>query len=161
MIKRLIIIGGGFAGSMIAKRLQYSFRVTLIDNKNYFEFTPGILKSIVYPRMLKNIEVMHKDYLKNVELVIGDVKKITEDKVILKDSNIEYDYLVIASGSKYKFPIKGHNAILNIRGKDIIQYSNELKNAKDVLIIGGGIVGIELAAEISDKYNKKITLVHS
>ena len=44
-MKKLIILGGGFAGAKIAKALENIYDVILIDSKDYFEFTPGILSN--------------------------------------------------------------------------------------------------------------------
>ena len=38
--KNVVIIGGGFAGTLCARELEHYFNVTLIDRKEYFEFTP-------------------------------------------------------------------------------------------------------------------------
>jgi NADH dehydrogenase FAD-containing subunit len=45
----VVIVGGGFAGAYVAKALEDCFRVTLVDNKDYFEFTPSVLRTIVEP----------------------------------------------------------------------------------------------------------------
>jgi hypothetical protein len=47
--REVVIVGGGFAGAYVAKALEDSFRVTLVDNKDYFEFTPSVLRTIVEP----------------------------------------------------------------------------------------------------------------
>jgi NADH dehydrogenase FAD-containing subunit len=57
-MKQVIIIGGGFAGSTAARLLQKDFSVTLIDQKYYFEYTPGVLRIIQeqnHPRNLLNL----------------------------------------------------------------------------------------------------------
>ncbi|PIZ83168.1 FAD-dependent oxidoreductase, partial [Candidatus Pacearchaeota archaeon CG_4_10_14_0_2_um_filter_05_32_18] len=46
-MKNIVIIGGGFAGAKIAKALENYYGTVFIDDKDYFEFTPGILKTIV------------------------------------------------------------------------------------------------------------------
>lgn len=47
--REVVIVGGGFAGAYVAKALEDCFRVTLVDNKDYFEFTPSVLRTIVEP----------------------------------------------------------------------------------------------------------------
>ena len=59
-MKKLVIIGGGFAGAKIAKALESEFNVTLIDSKDYFEFTPSILRAIIKTKYLKKIQILHK-----------------------------------------------------------------------------------------------------
>ena len=62
-MKKVVVIGGGFAGAYIARHLEKDFDVTLIDTKDYFEFTPGILRTIVFPKHMKRIQVLHTHYL--------------------------------------------------------------------------------------------------
>ncbi|MDP3986864.1 MAG: FAD-dependent oxidoreductase [Nanoarchaeota archaeon] len=155
-MKKLIVIGGGFAGAKIAKKLEGKFDLTLIDEKDFFEFTPGILRSIVKPSHLKRIESKHKDYLKNSEVIVDSVIKISKEKVVLKDKGEkEFDYLVIASGSKYRSPIKVKGILIADRGRKLKAYHNELRVSKKIVIIGGGLVGVELASEIADFYGDK------
>ena len=57
-------------------------------------------------------------------------------------------------------PIKEQNVVIASRAKHLQQSSKKLEKAKNIRIIGGGLVGIELAAEICTYYeNKKITIV--
>jgi apoptosis-inducing factor 2 len=161
-MKRLIIIGGGFAGSSIAKELEEKFSVVLIDTKNYFEYTPSILRTIVEPEHMQKVQIKHKDYLKNTKIITNKVKEITKEVVITSGTIFKYDYLVICSGSRYNKPIKQENVILTSRASVLRNYAEKLKKSNNVLIIGGGLVGVELAAEICTKFPKKeITLCHS
>jgi len=163
MKKKVVIIGGGFAGSPIAKKLQKKFDVTLIDSKNYFEFTPGILRTIIEPNHIKKIQVLHTRYLKYAKVITNTVKEIKNNKVILKNNKqIYFDYLVIASGSKYKSPIKEQNVLLATRAQHLAKNHKKLRLAKNVLIVGGGLAGVELATEITGKYKEKnITIIQS
>jgi len=162
-MKRLVIIGGGFAGVKIARELEKKFETVLIDEKDFFEFTPGILRALINPKHLKKIQVRHKNYLKKTYLIKDSVVKIKDKKIFLKNSGeIEFDYLVIATGSKYNSPIKEKNIVIADRGKKLGEYHEKLKDVKNVIIVGGGIVGVEIAGEIVSKYkNKNITLIHN
>lgn len=166
--KKVVIIGGGFAGSLVAKRLENRFDVTLVDKKDYFEYTPGILRSIVEPSHLDKIHVGHDDYLKKTTFVKGEVKKILKSSVVLEKDKFNFDYLVIASGSLYHPPIKVHNLIDASNAGLLKKNYEKLCLSKKVLIIGGGIVGVELAAEIAKRYGgeikrglKSVSLIHS
>ncbi len=160
--KRVVIIGGGFAGSTIARKLQNNLNVTLIDTKEYFEFTPSILRVIVEPAHLKKIQVLHKSYLKKTQVVIGEVKSVTSSHVTVNNKKIPFDYLALCSGSSYASPIKESKKVIPLRARSLFTVSKKLEAAKSVLIVGGGLVGIELAAEIREKYPlKNITIVHA
>ena len=161
-MKKLVIIGGGFAGSFIAKKLEGKLKGTLIDNKDYFEFTPSILRTIIDPKHAKKIQTLHSHYLHKSMIVNGRVVRVDEGVVKTTKGNFSYDYLAICSGSHYDSPIKEENIIAAARGKELREYHQKLVNAKNVLIIGGGIVGIELAAEIVTAFkDKRVTIVHS
>lgn len=161
-MKKVLIIGGGFAGSNTAKKLENDFSVTLIDSKDYFEFTPGVLRSIVDPSHLRNIQILHTHYLNSSKVITDCVTKVSSKEVHLNKQKIRFDYLVICSGSYYSSPIKEHNVLMNWRGSSLRSHYDDLCKAKKVLIIGGGLVGVEIAAEILEKYpDKKVTIVQS
>ncbi|HLC81495.1 MAG TPA: FAD-dependent oxidoreductase [Candidatus Nanoarchaeia archaeon] len=161
-MKKVVIAGGGFAGSLVARKLERSFDVTLIDTKDYFEFTPSILRTLVEPVHVKKIQVLHSHYLHKAHLVKDHVERIDGKSVYTNGRKFPYDYLVIATGSRYNPPIKAENLILTTRAHELRNYAQQLAKAKSVLIIGGGLVGVELAAEIVEEFpQKKVTLVHS
>lgn len=161
-MKRVVIIGGGFAGTIIAEKLQKEFNTILIDDKEYFEYTPGILRTIVEPQHVNKIQRKHQTYLTNTEFICAEVSSIAPSYVTCLKKKIPYDYLVLASGSSYGSPIKGGAVVSADRAKTLHKHHAQVKQAQHVLIIGGGIVGVELAAEIAETFpGKKITLVES
>jgi len=165
----VVIIGGGFAGSEVAKSLERLMKVHLIDTKEFFEFTPSVLRTIVHPEKVNSIQVFHKEYLKHTTLHHGVVQSIlpSENKVsfLNKETNeqtsLEYDYLVISSGTSYNRPFKNPNVVISTRGKDFVECSKRLHSAKSIAIIGGGYVGVELAGELVDLKipNQEITII--
>ena len=170
MKKKVVVIGGGFVGAMVSRKLEKKFQVVLIDTKDYFEFTPSILRTIVKPKHMRKIQVLHKHYLHRARVIHGSVKEISDGKVkvdvavsgLHKKKSFDYDYLVIASGSSYSLPIKESNLVISTRANNLRDSYDKLCRAREVLIIGGGLVGIELAGEILDHYDdKKIKIVHS
>ncbi len=161
MQKRVVIIGGGFAGSTAARKLENDFNVTLIDTKDYFEFTPSVLRTIVEPEHIQKIQALHKNYLNKAVVIRGNVKEVNKKYAMVSKNKFPYDYLVICSGSEYNLPMKDKSTVTAARADVLAKYSKKLKESNSVLIIGGGLVGVELAAEIIEKYpGKKITIVH-
>lgn len=161
-MKRIVIIGGGFAGTAAARELENSFEVTLIDTKNYFEFTPGILRTVVDTSHMRKIQSLHNHYLHKTRLIIGKVISVSTKAVQTESESYPYDYLIIASGSSYNAPIKEEGIVIATRAQHLREHHSKLEHANSVLIIGGGVVGVELAAEIIEHYPKKqITIVHA
>jgi len=163
MKKKVVIIGGGFAGSHVAKHLDKHFDVTLVDTKDYFEFTPGILRTIVEPSHIRKLQVLHSHYLMWARVLVGKVKEIGRNYILVGGRKVRFHYLVIASGSSYNLPFKEQKVVAVVRAKHLRNYYDRLCKAKNILIIGGGLVGIELAGEILWKYGKEkeVTIVHS
>ncbi len=158
-MKRVVVIGGGFAGSLAAKKLENWFKVVLIDSKDYFEYTPGILRVITEPFRAGKLQVKHKDYLKKTKIIVRKVKSADRNFVVVRGRKISFDYLVICSGSRYNLQIKEDNILLAIRVRHLFNAFEKLKKAKSVLIIGGGLVGVELAGEIIGKFKDKTVLI--
>ncbi|MBI2671413.1 FAD-dependent oxidoreductase, partial [Candidatus Woesearchaeota archaeon] len=116
----------------------------------------------VEPSHIKKIQILHTHYLKRAKVIVGCVDVIAKSHIIIGDKKIFFDYLVICSGSSYNVPFKEKNIITVTRAEHLRDCYNNLCKAKDVLIIGGGLVGVELAAEICTHYNdKEITIIHS
>ncbi|KAI7902737.1 uncharacterized protein BX663DRAFT_510308 [Cokeromyces recurvatus] len=170
--KKVVVIGGGFTGFTVASTLDPMprFHVTLIDAKDSFEYTPGMVKLLVRPEETSSLRVRHNAYIKNGRVVIGYAEKIVNDAKAVKVNNeyIPFDYLVIATGSSYTSKLKSFDTSSLYRLSELSLEHNELKKAKTVLIIGGGLVGCELASEIgSHTYlppydeKKQITLIES
>jgi NADH dehydrogenase FAD-containing subunit len=159
--KKVVIIGGGFAGATAAKLLERTHDVTLIDAKDFFEFTPGILRAIIQPKILPKLQAKHTDYLKRARVFVGAASKITPKDVIIGKQSYPYDFLIVSAGSDYSLPIKERNVMRADRGAHILEANARLRKAKSVLIVGAGLVGVELAAELAVHGKTKVTLVSS
>ncbi|MBM3232020.1 hypothetical protein FJZ21_01420 [Candidatus Pacearchaeota archaeon] len=162
-MKRVVVIGGGFAGARVAKKLNGKCNLTLIDTEDYFEYAPGILRVLVEPEHYKKLHAKHKGYLPDSKVVVGHVKKIDKKNILLVGGKkVPYDYLVIASGSNYNTPIKEQDTFFATRVKHLLEANKKIQNSNKIAIVGAGLVGIELAAEIATHYNdKKVTVISS
>jgi NADH dehydrogenase FAD-containing subunit len=85
--KRVVVVGGGFAGATICKQLDSNtnFHVTLLDTKDYFEETPAVLRAFVNPNMVRLIQTRHATYLKNGTFILGKAVEITPTKVFYEE----------------------------------------------------------------------------
>jgi len=112
--RRVLVVGGGFSGLLVARDLKTRFNVTVVDAKEYFEYTPGILRAYVKPEHLDaltfNLQPVLEDKL-GVKFIWGEVKGINGQaqtasiKPIFADKpeEIGFDYCVIASGCNFNF----------------------------------------------------------
>ncbi|KAK2969125.1 hypothetical protein RJ640_017240 [Escallonia rubra] len=156
--KKVVVIGGGVAGSLIAKSLQFNSDLTLIDPKEYYEIPWANLRAMVEPSFAERSLIHHKDYLSNGRLMFSGAINISNSEVLTADGHsVAYDYLVIATGHNDPIP--------RTKTERLKQYQAEnekIKSASSILIVGGGPTGVELAGEIAfDFPEKRVTLVHN
>ncbi|CAF2723537.1 unnamed protein product [Rotaria sp. Silwood2] len=162
----VLIVGGGYAGTQCAKLLDKSgrFFVVLIDRKSYFLHNVAALRATVERDFAQKIIIPYDRLLTNGCVVQAEVISISSDSVQVYGRNepISFDYLVIATGSSYAFP--GKIAEVEIT-QAVNLYNNiqeKVKQSQQILVIGGGPVGVELAGEIATDFpEKEITIVHS
>ena len=136
-MKKILILGGGFAGLECAIFLKKEGikDVTLVTNRDYFYIFPT---SIWIPTGESKFEDMCVDMkelskVHNFELIIDDVKEIkSKDRsVICENQTFKYEYLVVAMGSG-KMKHKGSENFLSICGKP--EDSLKIKDRIDELI---------------------------
>ncbi|KAM3340208.1 hypothetical protein P3S68_030078 [Capsicum galapagoense] len=97
--KNVVVIGGGVAGSLVAKSLQNEADVFLIDKKEYFEITWASLRSMAEREFAKRSVISHFEYLPHAKIVTSAAVNITDTDVFTtQGSRIRYDYLVVATG---------------------------------------------------------------
>ncbi|MEM7115432.1 MAG: FAD-dependent oxidoreductase [Chloroflexota bacterium] len=163
----VLIIGGGFAGVAAAQKLAESgVAVTLVDRKNYFEVTFGTLRNVADPKSLGNtLRKRFSDFIKG-DFVQAGIESMSEQEATLTSGeSIRFNKAIIASGSRYPtLPLaKSHSAFDYAgRNQELLDAHQSLAAAKSVLVIGGGLVGVEFAGDIADVFpDKEVTLAHA
>ncbi|CAF0739959.1 unnamed protein product [Adineta steineri] len=162
----VLIVGGGYGGIQCAKLLDKTgqFFVVLIDRKSYFLHNIASVRAVVEHDFARKIITPYDRLLTNGCVVQAEVISITDDSIQVYGRNepIHFNYLIIATGSSYAFPGK---IAETDSSKAVDLYNNlqeKIQQAEQILIIGGGPVGIELAGEIATDYPEKdITIVHN
>ena len=175
---RVVIIGGGFAGVSIARKLKNkNFQVVLLDKHNYHNFQPLMYQvatggleagSIAYP--IRKIVKEHPEAFFRMTLV----ERIdTENKKVITDiGTIYYDYVVIATGStnnyfgnaeveKNSMVMKTIPEALDIRSLmlenfELALQTNDMEERKALMnfvIVGAGPTGVELAGALAEMKN--------
>jgi NADH dehydrogenase len=164
MMKRILIIGGGYAGTEIIRQLVLrgvrGTEVELISAERYFENT--IAGTEVISEKLGAEDLRYDLQLLSgywgFSLTVGRAVKINLDEKVVKLENGErdYDLLVVASGSAPNFyDVKGFDLVLpSYRLFDFERINRRLKQLSPdrprVIVVGAGYVGLEVAAEVMD-----------
>lgn len=174
-IPRVVIIGGGFAGVEIVKALAgKDVQIVMFDRHNFHTFQPLLYQvataglepdSIAGPlrKLFKNTPNFHFRF--------GVVKHISPEKNTIETSigELRYDYLVIANGTKtnyfgnekiaqFVFPLKQLHQALDLRSHILQNFEkallvkdiDEQQSLIDVVIIGGGPTGVEVAGALGE-----------
>lgn len=118
--RRVLIIGGSFAGLCVARDMSTHFLVTIVDCKEYFEYTPGVLRAFVKPRHFDalsfNLHPVIEDKM-GCKFIWGEVTNLGTDqtatiKPMFQDTEeiIDFDYCIIACGCNFgPFKPKGES----------------------------------------------------
>ena len=172
---RIVIIGGGFAGISLAKKLRNKkVQVVLLDKLNYHNFQPLMYQvatgglepdSIAYP-IRKVVQEFRDFYFR-----LAEVREIdaNNNKVIADIGELKYDYLVIATGSKTNYfgnkeiernsmAMKTIPQSLNIRSLILENFEqalltndiDERHSLMNFVLVGGGPTGVELAGALAE-----------
>lgn len=177
MKKSVVIIGGGFAGLELVKVLDKNlFEITLIDKLNHHQFQPLFYQvatsqiepsSITFPLRY----VFKGDPSINIRMANVTSIDPSSNKVITSIGDFCYDYLIIATGcttnyfnnsniEKYSFVLKStydaisiRNQIITVFEKILSANKNELKALLNLVIVGAGPTGVELAGAFAEIKN--------
>jgi NADH:ubiquinone reductase (H+-translocating) len=174
--KKIVVVGGGFAGINIVKILgkDKRFNITLVDRNNYHFFPPLLYQvstafiepsSISYPfrRLFQEKE--------NIRFHMGClVRVIPEKNEIETDTGVlSYDYLILALGTETNYfgmqnvkeaslPMKTIDEALNLRNHLLMTMEKAVKEKDrikrdrllNIVIAGGGPTGVELAGMLAE-----------
>jgi NADH:ubiquinone reductase (H+-translocating) len=175
-MKRIVIIGGGFAGINFVNRIanKEGFEVTLVDKNNYNFFPPllyqiatGFLESanISFPfrKLIRN--------KKNIHFRLGELQKILpeENKVILSTGELSYDYLIFATGvttnyfgmenvKREALPMKNVQNALELKNHILEKLEQAVFETDDrrrqsllnIVVVGSGPTGVEVSGMLAD-----------
>ena len=176
--KRVVIVGGGFGGLKLANKLRKSnYQVVLIDKNNYHQFPP-----LIYQIASSGIEPSSISFpfrkifqkRKNFYYRMAEVRSIFPEHKIIQTSigKVNYDYLVLAAGTTTNFfgnanveaeaiPMKNVSEAMGLRNALLDNFERALTCADErerqellnVVIVGGGATGVEVAGALSEMKN--------
>lgn len=172
---RIVIIGAGFGGLKLARKLaKQPYQVVLLDRNNFHQFQPlfyqvatsGIAPSAIAFPVRK---IFHN--VPNVHFRMAEVNEVkTEQKLVVTDiGEIDYDYLVIATGADTNYfgiqsiqenalPMKSVQESLALRNQILQRIEEALVSSDDqskkecltIVIVGGGPTGTEVAGALAE-----------
>ncbi|WP_430816942.1 NAD(P)/FAD-dependent oxidoreductase [Carboxylicivirga sp. RSCT41] len=173
--KRVVIIGAGFAGLKLARKLSASaYQVVVIDKQNFHQFQPlfyqvaasGIEPSSISFPVRKIFQLHSNLHFRTTALTSVD----TQNQMITTEAGeMHYDYLVLANGvntnyfgsanlEKHSLPMKSTAEAINLRNRILSSFEkanlteDKTEHAKlmSIVIVGGGPTGVELAGSIAE-----------
>jgi NADH dehydrogenase len=177
-LKRIVIVGAGFGGIELVKRIdKRRFQVVMLDKNNYHTFKPLLYQVATAGLEPEDISFPLKELLSTQENLIFRNAEVLEVKkegsiLITSTGEIKYDYLIIATGSTSNY-YGNKNIQLNVMSLNDIDDAINLKSllsnnfeklriVKDplerkqflnIVIVGGGTSGVEIAGVLSEIKN--------
>ena len=171
---KIVIIGNGIAGQTVAGEIRKhnsDYELVIISKEPYHFYSRIFLPSYLIGEKSLDKLILHSDeWYKNHDITVKLNKQIDQiDRVNKKvhifedDTWLNYDKLVIATGSNArKLPfgnpdVNGVFTLRNVADADNISKFIKDNSVKDVLIVGGGLLGIELGFHLL-KFQLNITI---
>jgi NADH dehydrogenase FAD-containing subunit len=152
----VVVVGGGYGGHQVAKALDETSHVVLVEPKDAFMHNIAALRALVDPSWLPRIFLPYGGLLTNGRVVRDRAVVVDPHRVVTASGEeISADYVVLATGSRYPFPAKTDLVDTHHAQEQIRRAHRALAQADRVLLVGAGPVGIELAGEIRHVWPEK------
>jgi len=173
--KRIVIVGGGFAGIELAQKISRpDYQVVLIDKNNFHQFQPLFYQVATAGLEPSAISYPFRKWFQNksnFHFRLAEVKSIQPDRHQIETSigKIDYDYLVLAMGAttnfydntsleKYTFPLKSVQESLAFRNSILNKFEEALlvndihtrRRLLQFIVVGGGPTGVEVSGALAE-----------
>ncbi len=184
--RKIVIIGGGFAGINLAKHLggKKGLQVTLVDKNNYNFFPPLLYQVATGMLDVSSISVPFRTLLRgkeNLHFRLGELREVmpSQNKVMLSSGELPYDYLIIATGTmanyfgmenieKNSLPMKTIDDAVKLRNfliREAEKYTytkdeNEKRKMRNIVISGAGPSGVEVAGMIAEMRSRVLADIY-
>lgn len=177
--KKIVILGAGFAGLNLARRLKNTdYEIILIDQYNFHQFQPLFYQvatarlepsAISFPlrKVFQSKDNIHVRVSKAIQVDFAKNIVHTEDQ-----GSFDYDYLVIATGcttnffgnknvEEHAYSMKSTPEAITLRNRILLNFEealnatpDEMEGIMNIVIVGGGPTGVELAGALAEMKNK-------
>lgn len=173
---KVVIVGTGFGGLKLARKLnnKAGFEVVLVDRFNHHQFQPLFYQVATAGLDASNISFPLRKVFQNssnVKIRLTSLQEVrpSENKIVTDIGDITYDVLVLATGADtnffnneklaaYAFPMKSTVEALQLKYRLLHNFENslilndpeEFKRRMNLVIVGGGPTGVELAGALAE-----------
>lgn len=163
-MKKVVIVGASFAGLRAYAYLKKNANIdiTLIDRHPVATYIPSLYLALNHSRYLSTIQIFLKDHYE--DFVRANVISVDSKAVNTSQGSFPFDYIIDASGSYTNFfendavkeatyPAKTPN--------DIIAINKNMRKANHIVVVGGGLTGVEYASMLVGKKHVSIVTATS
>ena len=170
MSGKIVIIGGGIAGVQAAASLADKWDVSLILGENYLPYYRMRVEEIITGSSPESLYMHPESWYtgKGIKLLHSAASSIDRDghSVTLADGTVlPYDKLIIATGSNaFVFPLEGGrcSSVFSLRtADDALAIKNSLTGSETMAVIGGGLLGLELAFSVAKHFHIAVSVIES
>ncbi|MBU3158249.1 FAD-dependent oxidoreductase [Clostridium frigoris] len=172
MAKKIIIVGSGITAITAIKSIReidLDSEIYLIGEEKFYPYTRIKLSKSLFASLEENTILIQKKewYEQNNVKILIDTKVVSIDSTshevsLFDGSKLNYDKLLIANGASNNIPPIdgiGMNGVYTLRGlNDAIDIKEKLSEETNVVVLGGGILGLEMAF-ILHQHNIKVTII--
>lgn len=172
MTKRIIIIGSGIAGTTAAKAIREidtESEIFMIGEEKFYPYNRIRLSKSLFGELDEDKLLLQKKqwYEDNKVILYADTKvvniNVENQEVLLNDGRkLNYDKLLLSNGSRNNIPPIdgiGKKGVYNLRTlNDALNIKSALNESEKVIVVGGGIQGLEIAW-ILHQYGKKVKII--
>ncbi|KIF77233.1 oxidoreductase [Streptomyces sp. 150FB] len=163
--QKVVVIGGGYAGVKLARELDETAQVTLIDRKEAFFHRIASLRASVDDAWTHAPFVPYDKLLDHGKVLLAKavaIRPAERDVVLATGEHLPYDVLVVATGADYQEPARFTGTTVEEAAKAFRAHQQQTAQARSILVVGGGPSGVELTAQLRQTYpNARLTLAHS
>lgn len=164
----VLIYGGGVAGALLARGLSDVVPVTLVDPLDYFEVPMAAPRNLVQPAFAERAIMPFAEALPTVRHLQGRLTELSPTGGLValssgRETMLRGQITVLATGSQYANDLmRGTAGTGDTRRRFYERYAQRVAQSRNIVIVGGGPIGVELAGEILESApGRKLTLVEA
>lgn len=161
MSPTVAVVGGGYGGIAVAKALDDVADVVLVEPRDRFVHNVAALRGLVDPQWTSQLFLPYDGLLSRGQVVRDRAARVDGATITLgSGQRLDADYTVLATGSSYPFPAKSDEDDSTTAIARMHATREVIDDARSILLLGAGPVGLELAGEIKAAWpDKRVTIV--